>query len=161
VMVHELTHEWFGNQLKAAAAPGAKMLSESITEYITLCAYRKYLGEEMANAFLKVQYERYRKGKVREKGEEPPLYLVKPNQDYIAYGKGAIALNEISKRIGEDKMKAVLKLFLEAYGKNQERYPDTSDFITLLKGQVSVADHSLIDKWLMEVVDFDFEDISG
>ena len=159
VMVHELTHEWFGNQMKPAEGLGAKMLSESITEYITLCIYRKSLGEEIGNAFLETQYKRYRKGKLKEKGKEPPLFQVGRDQDYISYGKGAIALNQISKSIGEDKMKEILSLFLMEYGMKKVKYPTSSDFITLLKSQVSASHHRLIDQWLMEVIDFD--DISG
>ena len=53
VMAHELTHEWFGNQVMPADAEGAKMLTESITEYISLCIYRNQFGEKMANHFLK------------------------------------------------------------------------------------------------------------
>jgi len=161
VMAHELTHEWFGNQMKPAEAMGAKMLTESITEYITLCIYRNSLGEDMTNIFLKTQYERYRKGKTKAKKKESPLFQVEPHQDYIAYGKGAIAMNEISKSIGEKKMIEVLSLFLKKYGKNQEKYPTSPNFIALLKSQVSVSHHQVIDEWLMEVVDFNFEDISN
>lgn len=159
VMIHELTHEWFGNQLMAADAPGAKMLSESITEYITLCIYRKTLGEKTANVFLKTQFERYHRGKRKEKESEPPLYKVKAHQDYIAYGKGAIALHQISETIGEKKMNEVLRLFLEEYGRNHERYPNTMDFITLLKRKVDNSHHEVIDQWLMEIHDFDLDDI--
>ena len=159
VMAHELTHEWFGNQLKAADAPGAKMLSESITEYITLCIYREKLGDQLANSFLETQFKRYTNGKKKEKGTESPLYLVQEHQQYIAYGKGTIALNEIRKIIGEDKLKQVLSLFLNKYREDTNEYPTSLDFISLLKNEVSIAHHTMIDKWLMEVHEFSLEDI--
>ncbi len=159
VMAHELTHEWFGNQLKPANAPGAKMLTESITEYITLSIYRKYLGEELADIFLETQYKRYKNGRRKEIERERALYQVEPHQEYISYGKGAIALNEIRKAIGEDEMNLFLKKFLENFGGNGQAYPTTDDFIRLLKSQVDGATHPLIDRWLVEIHDFKLEEI--
>ena len=123
VMAHELTHVWFGNKLMPADAEGAKMLTESIAEYITLCIYGEHFGEEMAVNFLNIQRKRYHRGQKIEKNYERPLNRVLSNQEYIAYGKGAIALNAISKSIGKEKFHFILERFLRKYQLRDRLFP--------------------------------------
>ncbi len=72
VPAHELTHQWWGNQVIPANARGAKMLTESITEYITLQLYKGYYGQERADQFLEVQKQRYLHGRRRETPRRKP-----------------------------------------------------------------------------------------
>jgi len=150
VMAHELTHEWFGNQVIPADAEGAKMLTESITEYLTLCIYREHFGEKLADKFLETQHKRYHRGRKNEQGEEPPLNKVLAHQEYIAYGKGAIAFNGIANSIGRDKLNSILKNYLLKYKSQFNYYPTTNDFIQLLKKNTNKEDHHLIDHWLTQ-----------
>ncbi len=133
VMGHELTHEWFGNKTMPADALGSKMLTESITEYISLRIYEKAFGKEMANNFLNMQHKRYLRGRVKEQKEEHPLYRVRPEQQYIAYGKGAIAFNTLAHYIGTEKVNAVLKEYLNQYENRSDQYPTSIDFLNLLR----------------------------
>lgn len=149
VMAHELTHEWFGNQVMPAAVEGAKMLTESITEYITLCIYREYLGDEKANQFLDVQLKRYQQGRRRETGQEQPLYKVHTDQQYIAYGKGAIAFNSIAEELGRENLNKALIEYLEAFNNDDSAYPTSLDLIEIIKRHSSISQHEYIEKWLM------------
>jgi ABC-2 type transport system permease protein len=150
VIAHELTHEWFGNQVMPADAEGAKMLTESITEYISLRIYEEYFGKAYADKFLSAQYNRYKRGRRMETGEEPPLSKVLSHQEYIAYGKGAIAFFEISKSIGRDTFDSILGDFLLKYRYRSDFYPTTKDFIELLKRSTNNEEHLLIDYWLTQ-----------
>lgn len=133
VAAHELTHQWWGNQVAGANALGARMLSESITEYITLNIYRDKYGEEVALQFLKKQRERYLKGRKNEQEKEPPLSLAGEEQ-YIFYGKGAMAFNAMRHYLGEQKLNTVLKDFLKDYRLQEEPpYPTSLELLKRLK----------------------------
>ena len=149
-MAHELTHEWFGNQVMPADAEGAKMLTESITEYITLRIYENQFGEAAARKFLNVQYRRYKEGRKKENREEPPLSKVLSHQEYIAYGKGAIAFYEISKSIGKGKFESVLRDYISKFRYESETYPTTKEFIELLKNKTTKEEHLIIENWLSQ-----------
>ncbi|MDB4293094.1 M1 family aminopeptidase [Maribacter sp.] len=133
VAAHELTHQWWGNQVAGADALGARMLSESITELITLNIYKERYGEEVALQFLKMQRERYLEGRRTEQEKEPPLMLA-GEQLYLFYGKGAMAFNTMSHYLGEKKLNRVLKQFLEDYRLQEEPpYPTSLELIERLK----------------------------
>ncbi|MET2984552.1 ABC transporter permease/M1 family aminopeptidase [Aureibaculum conchae] len=133
---HELTHQWWGNQVVSADALGAKMLTESITEYISYKIYKKYFGEEKGMSFLKFQRSRYLRGRTREDGTENPLYLVNEDQMYISYGKGTIAFNTLSHYLGEENLNKILKNFLDSYKFRTNKYPTSIDLINELKTSV-------------------------
>ena len=148
VMAHEITHQWFGNQTMPAAAEGAKMLTESITEYITLCIYKDYFGETMAENFLEVQENRYQEGLRSEKGEEQPLYKVLSHQEYIAYGKGAIAFERISEAIGKEKLHKVLQAYIKEFQHPTTYFPTTKDLLCLFEQELSMEEYQFVQKWL-------------
>jgi len=133
VSAHELTHQWWGNQLAGADALGARMLSESITEYITLNIYREKYGEKVAMQFLRQQRRRYLEGRANDSDKEPPLSLA-AEQQYIFYGKGAMAFNTMRHYLREEKLNGILKGFLEDYQLQEEPpYPNSLELLERLK----------------------------
>ncbi len=153
VQAHELTHQWWGNQIVPAAALGAKMLTESITEYISLRIYERHFGQEKAQHFLSLQRQRYLEGRTKDAGKESPLYLVSPEQEYIAYGKGAMAFNTLQYYVGEEKLNKILYDFLLEYRFRTDRYPTSLDLIAHLKSSVPLEFHYIIYD-MMETITF-------
>lgn len=132
-IAHELTHQWWANQLVPADALGAIMLSESITEYISLHIFGAHYGKEKKLDFLKMQHHRYIKGRTREAVTEPPLFLVNEGQQYLAYGKGTIAFNTMDHFLGTKKMDAVLKDFFIRYKNKKAPYPTSDELVERLR----------------------------
>ncbi len=151
VMAHEITHQWFGNRTMPADAEGAKMLTESITEYITLCIYKNYFGEPMAEKFLAVQQKRYERGLLSEKGEERPLYKVLSHQEYIAYGKGAIAFERISEAIGKEKLHKILQAFIMKFQHPTNYFPTSQDLLQLFEQELEAKDMQFVEQWLTKI----------
>ena len=132
VQAHEITHHWWGNQLVHANALGAGLLSESITDYITLKNFEHQFGKEKKLQFLKFQRRRYLRGSI-ENTIEAPLNLAHPKDIYLSYGKGSIAFNTLSNYIGEDKLNNILKTFIDNYRMKEGNYPTSIDLIKSLK----------------------------
>jgi ABC-2 type transport system permease protein len=133
VAAHELTHQWWGNQVIPADALGATMITESIAEYVTAKIYEQQYGKQSALKFLKIQRERYLSGRAAETGQEAPLYLVHPEQPYIAYGKGAIALYTLSEYIGEEKLNGALNAYLTKVRFQPPPYTTSLEMLDFLK----------------------------
>ncbi|MCB0532811.1 MAG: hypothetical protein KDD14_11495 [Saprospiraceae bacterium] len=133
VAAHELSHQWWGNQLLPADAPGATMLTESIAEYVTAKAYEKQYGKNSALKFLQIQRKRYLSGHNAETATEPPLVQVLPEQPYLAYGKGALAFYTLSEQWGEARLNAALRTFLLSHNRPAPPYAIAVDLVSHLK----------------------------
>jgi len=153
VQAHELTHQWWGNQVVPADALGAKMLTESITEYISIRIYERFFGPEKAIHFLGLQRQRYLEGRTKEPGKESPLYLVRPEQEYIAYGKGALAFNALHYFVGEEKLNRILNEFLANYTFRTDQYPTSVDLVAHLKHSIA-PEYQYIISDMMESITF-------
>jgi ABC-2 type transport system permease protein len=154
-IAHELTHQWWGNQVVPADAFGAVMLSESITEYISLNIFEQQFGSEKAKDFLHQQRDRYIKGRTSETENEPPLYLVKGHQQYLSYAKGTLALNALSHYLGKDKFHEILNEFLKIYKDTEAPYPTSLDFLNLLNDQTPDSLKYVINDWFNTVTFYD------
>lgn len=133
VPAHELTHHWWGNELLPADAPGALMITESITESLSLHIYERQQGAAQALKFLDLQRERYLRGRTGEQKSEPPLMQVRDEQSYLAYGKGTLAFHTLSHYLGEAQLNQVLKAFLNAYKNQGPPYPTATELVARLK----------------------------
>ncbi len=157
VPAHELTHQWWGGQVLPARTLGAVMLTESITEYITLQIYKNHYGLQQAHNFLAHQRGRYLRGRTKEEGVEPPLVQVAFEQAYISYGKGTIAFNALCHHWGEDQLNAVLKEFLEDYQSKGAPYPSSMHLVKRLKRAMPDSLQYLIEDMFEKVTFYENE----
>ncbi|MEM9896156.1 MAG: M1 family aminopeptidase, partial [Bacteroidota bacterium] len=136
VPAHELIHHWWGATLLPARAKGATMLTESITEYLSLLVYKKQYGNSGAENFLRMQHNRYWAGHNNASAIEPALYLVEPSEQYISYGKGAIMMNCLSYLLGEKQFIEILSSFFHQYKTKSPPYPTSVDFLMHLERSI-------------------------
>jgi len=133
VAAHELAHQWWGNIVIPADAPGATMITESVAEYLTAKIYEKQFGKKSVRRFLDIQLNRYFSGRSEETNMENPLIHVQPEQTYISYGKGAIALYTLSQYIGEEKLNGALREYLIYASRPGQPYTTSKDLIQYLR----------------------------
>ena len=155
VPAHELTHQWWGNQLIPANALGALFITESITEYISLQVYREAFGEQAAIDFLKQQHKRYSWVRKRAGRNEQSLALVPPSQSSVAYGKGAIALNALGHHYGHNALNQVLRSFMQKFDPSRAPYPTSLDLIADIKAALPDSLQPLAHELLEEVVTYE------
>lgn len=157
VAAHELTHQWWGNQVAPADALGAVMISESITEYFSLRVYEEHFGKKKADKFLRLQRDRYLQGRTTEQDEEPPLQFVAQAQQYISYGKGGFTFNAMMHYLGEEELNGILKDFLERYRLQEAPYPTSLDFVSHLKKSTPDSLQYVVEDLFEKVVLYDNE----
>lgn len=138
VTAHEVAHQWWGHQLGAANVEGARILSESLSEYSALKVVEDTFGKVAMKSYLKRELDYYLKGRTQEAREEPPLYKA-VGQQYLHYNKGGVVMMSIADQIGEDKVNTALKALLNEFKYQISPYPTTND---LLRHLNQVADES-------------------
>lgn len=138
VTAHEVAHQWWGHQVNPANVQGKAMISEALTQYSATMVLQQKYAKEKVRKFLQTQMDRYRNGRATEGGQEMPLTLVEPGQEYIHYGKGAIAMYALQDYVSEDSINKALKRFIKDWGdshtlENKGRYATTTDVLPYLR----------------------------
>ncbi len=154
VIAHEMAHQYWAHQVIGADMQGATMLSESFAEYSALMVMKKETPPLEMKDFVKYDLQRYLRGRSSEQDEEQALTKVE-NQGHIHYGKGSVILYALQEYIGEEKVNAALKGFLEEFRYEEPPYPNTHDFMRYLKPQVPDSLNYLIRDWFEEITLYD------
>ena len=156
IIAHEMAHQYWAHQLIGANVQGATMLSESFSEYGSLMVMKNELKDDIKmKQFLKYDFEKYLTGRANETKKEVALYEV-GDQGYIHYGKGSLVLYALQDYIGEEKVNAALREFLNIYKYKAAPYPTTLDFINYLKPKVPESLQYLITDWFKEITLYDY-----
>ncbi|MEW6704850.1 MAG: M1 family aminopeptidase [Pseudomonadota bacterium] len=150
VTAHEIAHQWWGHQLVPSAQQGASMLVESFAQYSALLVMEKMYGREQVRRFTKYELDRYLRSRGGEVVEELPLARVE-NQGYIHYRKGTLAMYWLREALGEDTVNRAMKKLLAQYAFKPAPYPNTRDFIALLRAEAGTQHDPLITDLLEKI----------
>ena len=132
VTAHEIAHQWWGHQLAPSEQQGASMLVESFAQYSALLVMEQMYGKEQIRKFLKYELDRYLRSRGGEVVEELPLARVE-EQRYIHYQKGSLVMYWLKEVVGEAKVNSALAALLREYAFKAAPYPNTRDFLRLLR----------------------------
>jgi ABC-2 type transport system permease protein len=103
-----------------------------LAEYSALKVVEKKYGEDNIRKFLRYELDRYLRGRAGETRHEPPLALVQ-REPYVWYQKGALVMYALSDYIGESKLNAALRGYLEKNKYATGPFPDTRGFVDAMR----------------------------
>ncbi|WP_299063119.1 M1 family aminopeptidase [uncultured Polaribacter sp.] len=132
ITVHEVSHQWWAHQVIGADVLGATMLSESISEYVTLKVLEHQHGKNKMRTFLKDALDKYLLQRTMETKREKPL-MYNDGQGYIHYQKGSLVFYALSDYIGEDKLNGALKKYLEKVQFQEPPYTTSLEMMQYIK----------------------------
>ena len=141
---HELAHQWWGQQVLAARMQGAGLLVETLAQYSALMVMKRLQGENKIRPFLQFQLDRYLTGRRTQVAEEQPLISAGLDQDYINYGKGALAMYLLQERMGEEAVNRALRRFVDRYRFTVAPYPRSLDLIRMLRDEASTPENQAL-----------------
>jgi aminopeptidase N len=122
---------------------GASMLVESFAQYSALLVMERMYGKEQIRKFLKYELDRYLRSRGGEVVEELPLARVE-EQPYIHYQKGSLVMYWLKEVIGEPRVNGALAALLREYAFKAAPYPNTRDFLRLLRAAAGPEYDALI-----------------
>ncbi len=131
VTAHEVAHQWWAHQVIGAKVQGATVMSESLSEYVSLKVLEKANGPDQMRTFLKDALDSYLLGRTTERKKEQPLAYVE-NQQHIHYNKGSLVFYALSDYIGEDTLNAALSRYVDSVAFQEAPYTTCLELLTFL-----------------------------
>ena len=132
ITVHEVAHQWWAHQVIGADVLGATVLSESLSEYVTLKVIEKVNGKKKMRKFLKRSLDTYLTSRTFESKRENAL-MYNDGQGYIRYQKGSLIFYALSDYIGEKKLNKALKKYVNKVAFQEPPYTTTIDLVNHVK----------------------------
>jgi ABC-type transport system involved in multi-copper enzyme maturation permease subunit len=132
VTAHEVAHQWWAHQVIGADAQGSTMLSETMAQYSALMVMEKEFGPANMRKFLEYELNSYLLGRSTERHREMPLELGE-NQPYIHYNKGSLVTYALRDYLGETRMNAAVRGFLNATKFRGPPYPTSLQLVDSLR----------------------------
>ncbi|MFP2996318.1 M1 family aminopeptidase [Spongiivirga sp. MCCC 1A20706] len=132
ITVHEVAHQWWAHQVIGADVLGATMLSESLSEYVSLKVLEHQQGKSKMRKFLKKALDDYLTRRTFERKREKPL-MYNDGQGYIRYQKGSLVFYALSDYIGEKTLNNALKKYVEKVKFQEAPYTTSIDMVNHIK----------------------------
>ncbi|MGB1296289.1 MAG: M1 family aminopeptidase, partial [Flavobacteriales bacterium] len=132
ITVHELAHQWWAHQVIGADVLGSTMMSESLSEYVSLQVLKHHHGESKMRKFLKRSLDEYLVTRSTERKRENAL-MYNDGQGYIHYQKGSLVFYALSDYIGEDILNNTLKKYVENVKFQEPPYTTSIEMVDALK----------------------------
>ena len=128
ITAHEVAHQWWAHQVIGADVLGATVLSESLSEYVSLKIIESVNGKNKMRKFLKRSLDRYLTSRTFESKRENAL-MYNDGQGYIHYEKGSLIFYALSDYIGEKNLNNALKKYVKKVAFQDPPYTTSIDLV--------------------------------
>lgn len=143
VTAHEVAHQWWAHQVIGGNVQGSVLMSETMSQYSALMVMEKEYGKDAMKKFLKYEMDKYLQGRTMEGKGELPLMLTE-NQQYIHYNKGSVVMYALKDYIGEEKLNAAIKAYLDKTKFSGPIYSNAIEFVSYIKAATPDSLHYLV-----------------
>ena len=151
IVAHEAAHQWWGNLLTPAAAPGADVLIESMANHATLRLLEAEHGDEARRRFALQLEQRFHER--RHDGTEQPLATISSIAssagETAIYDKGALVLWMLERHLGRDAWQRAVHTFFNQH-RGAEALPTLPDFLAALRREAAdaIAFDQFVAQWM-------------
>lgn len=154
VTVHEVAHQWWAHQVIGANTKGSTMMSESLSEYVSLMVLQHTYGKEKMRQFLKDALDKYLMARTVDRQEEQPLMRVE-NQPHIHYNKGSLVFYALADYIGEQTLNDVLRAYVDSVGFQNPPFTISDELVGMIREVVPDSLDYLIDDMFAHITLYD------
>ncbi|MFL5598608.1 MAG: M1 family aminopeptidase, partial [Gemmatimonadaceae bacterium] len=128
VVSHEVSHQWWGNQLSPADVEGGPLLTESLAWYSAMCVVAKEKGEDHLRRLLDMMQQS--SWTISTRASVPLLRIY---SRYAAYRKGPFAMYALREYIGEDRVNSALRQLFDQYKTGEPPRPTSRNLYAALE----------------------------
>lgn len=122
VVAHEVAHQWWGSQVAPATVEGLWLMSESLAVYSGMQVLREGYGDDQVRRYLGLVRSIY--AYPRSRAAAP---LLRADESFLGYRKGAVALHALARYIGEDRVNGALRRLVEKHSTGAPPLPTSLD----------------------------------
>jgi aminopeptidase N len=141
VTAHEMGHQYWGHQVAPARVEGMEVVTETLAESSSRMVLNKLYGGATLRRSLRYDLFRYLDGR---SGNDVPLARV-GNQSHVHSYKGALVMNLLQRRLGEEAVNRALRSLLTKYRFKGAPYARSLDLVAALRGEAKTpGDQALI-----------------
>ncbi len=139
-MAHEVSHQWWGWGIRPASVEGEALMAEGLANYSAMQVLEKFYGPAHLQRYLsQVLLPSYALPRTRA-----AVPLLRANNAFLGYRKGAHALYGLSRYIGEDAMNGALRRLFGKHRVERAPLPTTLDLYKELKAATPESLQSLL-----------------
>ena len=152
--IHEVAHQWWGNQLSSQNIGGGGIFVEGFAKYSEAVVMEKHYGMASLFQLSESANHTYFTGRSYASMPEQPLYL-EQGEHYMLYGKTYIVMMALKDLLGEKTINQVLKTLVQRHKNEIDPSVTTPEFLNELYQVSSPKQHSLIDDWFKKIITYD------
>lgn len=145
-VAHEVAHQWWGHTVDPLNVAGATTIVETLAKYSEQRVLASVRGESALPPMLAFDHDRYLAGRAGAREEEPTL-METAAQEYLYYGKGAIAMHALHDALGDSAMVHALRSLVRAEGGPHGAATSRTLYGLLMSEAVDVRSRALVDEW--------------
>ena len=152
VVAHEVSHQWWGSQVRPAYVEGAGLLGESLANYSALKVTESRYGVGQLEKLLRTWRMMY--DEPRTRASTPLLQGV---GQFDNYRKGPLALYTLSQYIGDAPVNTALRRMVERFGDAKPPLPVSLDLFAELRAVTPDSLRGLLDDLFAKNTFWDLE----